>query len=45
MAYAGSCMLSMTTKVNLWRLGKGEKFDKEMTEISPVKKEAKEKER
>ncbi|XP_022108392.1 testis-expressed protein 2-like isoform X2 [Acanthaster planci] len=45
MAYGGSCMLSMTTKVNLWRLGKGEKYDREMTEISPVEKETKEKER
>ena len=45
MAYAGSCMVSMTTKVNLWRLGKGEKYDKEMTEITPTKKETKEKER
>ena len=45
MAYGGSCMLSMTTKVNLWRLSKGEKYDREMTEITPVEKETKEKER
>ncbi len=40
-AYSGSCMVSMETKVNLWRLGKGEKFDKEMTDLTPVKKETK----
>ncbi|XP_038068634.1 testis-expressed protein 2-like [Patiria miniata] len=45
MVYGGSCMVSMTTKVNLWRLGKGDKYEREMAEIPPVKKETKEKER
>ena len=40
-AYSGSCMVSMETKVNLWRLGKGEKFDREMTDLTPLKKETK----
>ena len=42
-AYQGSCCMTLSTKVNLWRLAKDSKIEREMEDIQ-VKKEVKEKE-
>ncbi|XP_072049026.1 testis-expressed protein 2-like isoform X2 [Amphiura filiformis] len=44
-AYQGSCCMTLSTKVNLWRLAKdGGKIEKEMEDLHNIKREAREKE-